>query len=94
MDISELLALKRKYKNLKNNIVAIINKLNSAIENLEIPTNEISKIYNIDSISIDEGKFNNIKDSIISKKNYLKNTVLPGINREIVKIENEIESVG
>lgn len=94
MDISELLALKRKYKNLKNNIITIINKLNSAIENLEIPANEISKIYNIDSTSVDEGKFNAIRDGIISKRNYLKNNVLYRINREITKIENEIESVG
>lgn len=93
-NVDELLSKKRKYKNLKSNINLIISKLNSSIENLEVPSNEIKKIYNVDSISIDEGALNSVREKLTNKKNYLRNNVLYAINKELNKVEQEIESEG
>lgn len=93
-NIEDLLSKKRKYKNLKSNINIIINKLNSAIENLEIPATRIKKIYNIDSISIDENRINSIRQKLIDKRNYLKNNVLYSINKELNELEDNIEGMG
>lgn len=93
-NVDELLSKKRKYKNLKSNINLIISKLNSSIENLEVPSNEIKKIYNVDSISIDEGALNSVREKLTNKKNYLRNNILYAINKELNKVEQEIESEG
>ena len=93
-NVDELLSNKRKYKNLKSNINSIINKLNNSIENLEIPSNRIKNIYNIDSLSIDVGKLNSVREDLIARRNYLKNNVLYKINEELKEIEEKLESVG
>ena len=93
-NVDELLSKKRKYKNLKSNINLIISKLNSSIENLEVPSNEIKKIYNVDSISIDEGALNSVREKLTNKKNYLRNNILYAITKELNKVEQEIESEG
>lgn len=93
-NVDDLLSKKRKYKNLKTNIKTIIEKLESTIENLETPANKIKGLYNIDSISIDEGKLNFVRQNLIDRKNYLKNTILNSINKKINEIEDSIESAG
>ena len=93
-NVEELLTKKRKYENLKSNINSIINKLTSAIENLEIPANRIKNSYNIDSNSIDENKINGVRQNLINKKNYLVNTVLYAINKDLKEIKEKIESAG
>lgn len=93
-NVDELLSNKRKYKNLKSNINSIINKLNNSIENLEIPSNRIKNIYTIDSLSIDVGKLNSVREDLIARRNYLKNNVLYKINEELKEIEEKLESVG
>lgn len=92
--VEELLTKKRKYENLKANINSIINKLTSAIENLETPVNRIKNSYSIDSISIDENKINDVRQNLINKKNYLVNNVLYTINKNLKEIKEKIESVG
>lgn len=93
-DLSVMLSDKRKYKNLKSNINLIINELNKAIENLEIPSNKISNLYNINSSSIDNGKISFVRQDLINRRNYLKNIVLVQINKEINELDNNIESMG
>lgn len=93
-NIDELLNKQRRYNDLKSNITLMIEKLNSVIENLEVPSNEMKKVYNIDSIGIDEGKLSSIRQSIINKKYNLQNYVLYSINQELYQLEIEIESVG
>lgn len=92
-DLSVMLSNRRKYRNLRANINLIINELNKAIENLEIPSSKISSLYNIDSISIDEGKINSVRQDLINRRNYLKNIVLVQINREINELNQNIESM-
>lgn len=93
-DLNSMLSDKRKYKNLKSNINLIINELNKAIENLEIPSNKISNLYNINSSSIDNGKISSVRQDLINRRNYLKNIVLVQINKEINELDNNIESMG
>ena len=93
-DLNSMLSDKRKYKNLKSNINLIISELNKAIENLEIPYNKISNLYNINSSSIDNGKISSVRQDLINRRNYLKNIVLVQINKEINELDNNIESMG
>lgn len=93
-DISVMLSSQRKYRNLKSNINSIISNLNSAIENLETPSDRIDNYYNIDSISIDQGKLKSIRQDLINRRNYLKNIVLVEINKELNELSNSIESMG
>ena len=93
-DLSMMLSDKKKYKNLKTNINLIINQLNSAIENLEISSNDIKNMYNIDTISIDEKKLFAVRQDLINRKNFLKNIVMVELNKELNEIEDNIESMG
>lgn len=93
-NIDELLNAKRRYEELKSNITVIIHKLSSVIEHLEIPSDEIKKVYNVDSISIEEGKLSSIRQNLINKKYNLKNYVLYSINQKLYELEIEIESAG
>lgn len=93
-DLSTMLSNQRKYKNLRSNINSIISNLNSAIENLEIPSDRIDNHYNIDSISVDQGKLKTLRQDLINRRNYLKNIVLVEINKELNDLSNSIESMG
>jgi len=96
--MDELLAMKRKYENLKVDVNNIISKLNRAIECLSVPAEKIKNAYIIDSVSVDNGKLNTVRQNLINKRDYLSNNVLYSIRREIEEISNEInnriESVG
>lgn len=92
--MDELLIKKRKYENLKTNVTSIVNKLNSAIENLEVPISKIKNSYTIDSISVENNKLSIVKQNLVNKKNYLVNNVLYSIKQELREINQEIESVG
>ena len=71
--ISGLLSERRRYVTLRNNVNQIIQRLSVAITNLEIPGDEIKKLYNIDYISIDKGNINKIRENLITRKNNLPN---------------------
>lgn len=90
-DKNKLLNDKRKYLLLKNNLELIIGEMNKCIENLEIPSNKIGLLYNIDSISIDKGKLSSIRQNLINRRNYLKYTILEEVKRELKSIN---ESMG
>lgn len=92
--VEELLTKKRKYETLKANINSIIIKLTSAIENLETPVNKIKSAYSIDSGSIDGSQISVVRQNLINKKNYLTNTVLYTINKDLKEIKEKIESAG
>lgn len=93
-NIDELLNVKRRYEELKLNITSIIDKLDGVIEKLEIPSDEIKKVYNVDSISVDEGNLSSIRQNLINKRYNLKNYVLQTINQKLYELEIEIESAG
>lgn len=93
-DLSIMLSNQRNYNNLSYNINLIINNLNSAIEKLEIPSEKIDNYYNIDSVSIDEGKLKTVRQNLINKRDYLRSIVLVEINRELDELNNNIESMG
>ena len=90
-DKNKLLNDKRKYLLLKNNLELIIGEMNKCIENLEIPSNKIGLLYNIDSVSIDKGKLSSIRQNLINRRNYLKYTILEEVKRELKSIN---ESMG
>lgn len=92
-DLSLILKDKRNYKNLKSNIKTIINYLNNAIENLDVPSSRINSYYSVDSVGIDRGKINLVKQELIKKRNYLKNIVLVELNKELQEIEDNIEGM-
>lgn len=90
IDVSQLINDKRKYTDLKTNIEYIIKYLNSAIENLETPSSKIKDLYNIDSLSIDNGRINAIRQDLIEKRNYLNNVVLIELDQNVKKINESI----
>ena len=93
-DLNTMLSNQRKYRNLRYNVNCIINSLNNAIENLEIPSDKIDNYYNIDSISVDQGKLKELRQDLINRRNYLRNIVLYEINKELNELSNSIESMG
>ena len=90
----ELNQKKKKYRTLRGNVKSIIDKLDIAVEALEIPANRIKDSYNIDSNSVDEEVISSIRDNLISRKNYLKNTIIYNIDVKINDINDELESMG
>ena len=91
--ISGLLSERRRYVTLRNNVNQIIQKLNVAITNLDIPGDQIKNLYNIDYISIDKGNINKIRENLTTRRNNLKTTILNQINREIRRIDDLIEGM-
>ena len=75
---------KAKYEKLKTKVKYMIKYLNDCIEKLQVPALKINEYYNIDNTSIDGGNLTNVRDNYISRRNYLKNTIL-------VEIENKIK---
>lgn len=92
-NIELILKDNRNFKNLKANINNIIKYLNSAIENLDTPSNKISSYYNIDGVSVDKGKLSEIKEELTKKRNYLKNIVLVELNKKINSLDKSIEGM-
>lgn len=90
VDISKLVDDKRKLLDLKTNIENIVRYLNGAIENLETPSSRINDLYNIDSVSIDNGRINAIRQDLINRRNYLNNVVLIELDQNIKKINESI----
>ncbi len=88
--VSSLISRRSRYRTLKSDINSIVSNLTSAIENLEIPAEKIKEFYTIDSISIDKGNINLIREELIDKRNFLKNIVINRIDREIQNINKQI----
>lgn len=94
MDINELIEKRRKYRNFRDRMYSLIDYLEAAITNLDTPSSKIDDYYNIDSTSIDDGKLSNVRENLINKTNFLKNTVMNRILSDINELDNEIGSAG
>lgn len=94
MDINELIEKRRRYRNFRDRMYTLIDYLESAIANLDTPSSKIDDYYNIDSTSIDNGNLTIIRERLIDKKNFLKNTVMNKILNDIRELDNEIGSAG
>ena len=92
-DIDQILSSKKKYENLEKNVKLIIKNLDQAIEKLEIPTNKIKSFYNIDFVSVDEGKLSLIRQNLINKRDYLKNYILEELEGNLKEIKTSIEGM-
>lgn len=90
VNIDELVADKRQYTLLKDDVENMINKLNNCIKYLEIPANNIASAYTIDNIAIDKGNLKTIRQNLINKRNFLLNEVLVEINLKIKEISEVI----
>lgn len=90
VNIEELIADKRQYTLLKDDVETMINRLNNCIKYLETPANTIASTYTIDNVAIDKGKIKTIRQDLISKRNFLSNEVLVEINLKIKEISEVI----
>lgn len=90
VNIEELVADKRQYTLLKDDVENMINRLNNCIKYLETPANTIASAYTIDNVSVDKGNLKTIRQNLINKRNFLLNEVLVEINLKIKEISEVI----
>ena len=90
-NLSDLYDKKRKYENLRGSIEQIISSLNIGINNLEYAASNIPNYYNVNTLSADNGKTGIIRGSLMDKKNFLSNTIIPAINNAIYGVNVEIQ---
>lgn len=81
----------RYYNNLRDNLNQVVRYLNNCIDDLQPATKNFLTVYNVDEFS----KGNNVLlkdlDSLVEKRNTIKNTVIPAVNFEISKLKKQIE---
>ena len=80
---ASLIVKKNKYINLKDNILILIQKLNSSIKYLDCASKNISNFYSVDDIWIEYNKIENNKKSLIKIKDNLSNIIIPQIDQKI-----------
>lgn len=84
----------QKYRTLSSNLNSIMIKLSEAAGNVHIINSEIKNKYQInDSFTPIVTRTTNLKKSIDSTYNYLKNTVIPAIDLAISDLNKEIEKI-
>ena len=74
---------KSKYKDMREKVKTIIRHLENSSGHLKTAKVELKHYFKIDGSSADNNKINEIKNENDQIKNYLKNTVLPEINKKI-----------
>jgi len=70
-----------------NNSVTILNNSIDTLEN----SNTGMKSYLIDGISADDGIINREINELLEKKKFLRDTIIPEINKKIMKLKKEIK---
>jgi len=91
MTLYELQKKLNNYYNLKAIIRYDINKLNNAIDSLDLVIKNFSVSYSVDDSSIGKDTSIDQKNKLIARRDLLQNQVAPAINMQITKIKKQIE---
>ena len=78
-----------QYKRLKNRIYNIIESINSVIECLQSPKEEIKNFFSIDDLPADNNSINKNYDKLVDISTELNNKVIPSIDYEIRKLKKK-----
>ena len=89
--ITKLTNDKNMYQKLKDQVQLVIRNLENVILNLEGPSKNIGSAYSINGESADKGTLKKVFDSVETKKNYLKNKILPDLDNKMAAASKGIE---
>lgn len=88
---SELKNQRSKYYTLRDNVYALINKVNIAYSNL-VSIDKIDDCFTIDNEPADGGIITTVKNNIGNIKDQLNNNVIPNINNKIDNLTSAIDT--
>lgn len=74
---------KKEYQAMKDKINLIVEKLQNSSSHLQTAQNELKHYFKIDGVSADNNNINEIKKQNDEISNYLKENILPEINKKI-----------
>ena len=84
-----------RYNAMKANLNSMVSELNlskGSIENFSSTLNEVYSLDDNDSILCTKVK--NIREDISTTSSFIKNNVIPAIDRAIIKCHNKIAEIG
>lgn len=90
MNINDLYTLRRKYIDLRENVLNIIEVTKNTVNDLERPNEDTKKYYTKNEMPVDGNILKQIRKELIEKNNHLVNIVVRNINSKINSIESEI----
>lgn len=71
------------YEKLRDRVNNVIYYLNKSIDSLDDIDGVLMKYYNIDDDSVNNVSVKSLKNDLINRVSYLKNTIIPSINSKI-----------
>ena len=96
MNIEELTALIKSLNEVKESLMTIAAKCDTAQSYLEVPSRKLIDFYTINDDAIDHNDIKNVKEELIAKRDRIKNIIIPEIeskvsiaNQDIARIEEE-----
>lgn len=81
----------RHFYNLKEDLNSVITYINNSIDDLNPSVKNILMAYSVDENSKASTLLSKNLENLISKRDFIKNTVIPEINLEISKLKKMIE---
>ena len=88
--IYELKKEKKKYQDLREKLISIIDKLKESINDYSVACN-LEKYFSINDSSADGGKILDSKNDIKTIISQVSNKVIPAIDEQIKKIKKKLE---
>ena len=89
-DVESIFSDKNKYKNLKDNVLCLVDRLNNSIIELEKSETEIDKYYKInDGFSTAKKIISNKKNDLIKMRDDIRDVIVPQLERKINELNQQ-----
>jgi len=82
-----------KYTALRDTVKRVIQQLSNSIESISVSADDLGECLSIDDFRADSGQIDNCRNGLSGQKSNLETRILPSINQEIARIEQEIEAL-
>ncbi len=84
-----------RYNAMKANLSSVVSELSLSKGSLEDFSSTLNEVYSIDgNDSLLCTNIKNVREDITTTANFIKNTVIPAIDRAIIKCHNKIAEIG
>ena len=91
-DIYSLKRDRNNYYDLKDKLYSIVSSYNSCIDSLNASISSLKNYYLVDGTIYDDGLLYSQIENLKERRNYIIYTIIPAIDRDIYKINREINS--
>lgn len=81
----------RIYYSLKENLGYVVNYINTSVESLQQATKNCLTAYSVDEVSKGYDLLSKNINTLVNRRETIKNQIIPAINFEISKLKKNIE---